>query len=273
MTGRHPDPYDMVAYARGHLHSGAADELLEHCESCSECGNQLAAVLLLRQSRGGRAGISGRRWIAAAAAAVLAIGLGVGGYWVSRVPTPADGIDPSRPSATMTVPEGRAEDSGGASGFSDLVTPELPDWALGSHELALSYYRAVPADSGDHSTIPVLREALAAIKEARYPRAVEMLSACCGEGRFDKWGTMLLGMALYAQDEDRERAASVFEEVAERDPDEEGQNARWFLANVRLLQGRPESALEVLRQIHPDTVAASKARELIPRVEERLRSR
>ncbi|MFW6198875.1 MAG: hypothetical protein ACOC5E_03535 [Acidobacteriota bacterium] len=268
MRGRHPDPTEMVAYARGALDADDAAAVLEHCESCRDCGNQLAAVLLLRQSRESTA--YPRRWIAAAAAAMLVVGLVTGVYWLQGSPGPGEDSLPGAPSIVEAPPG--AEHEAATASYADLASREIPDWYFGTFEIVIERFGAVAADAGGPSLIAIFREAITAMKRGQYGRAVELLEPCCGGGRYHRWGTALLGAALLGEGEDLDRAAAELARVAELRSEGESEVEAWFLANLHLLQERPKPALRLLRDLHRDTRVGRMASALIPRIEERLRA-
>ncbi len=51
LTGVHPPPGKLLAYVRGSLDQEAAARVRRHAARCSTCGDQLATLLLLRETR------------------------------------------------------------------------------------------------------------------------------------------------------------------------------------------------------------------------------
>lgn len=89
--GGHPTATEVAAYIDGHLASGARRRIAEHLTSCDDCFELYTGTLdCLGEIRGklpggnvvqfpSRAAVV-KRWLPAAAAAVLLVALGIGGY-------------------------------------------------------------------------------------------------------------------------------------------------------------------------------------------------
>ena len=114
--GRHIDPLDMVDYARGLLDRARSRDVIDHCNACEECGDQLSVVLLLRraahESRVAEMPRAKRFWVALPAArraALVAASLGVvvaAGFLVTRsqpVAAPPGGADVDLASAERAL--------------------------------------------------------------------------------------------------------------------------------------------------------------------------
>lgn len=98
--GQHVDPLDLVAYARGALHRAPAARVREHCRTCVECGDQLAAVMLLRRRAGVRP-LNRRPSRLAAAAGIAVVALGAGVLWFSGT---SGSVDTAGSVGTIDVP-------------------------------------------------------------------------------------------------------------------------------------------------------------------------
>ena len=123
-VGMHADPLDMVAYVRGCLSNARAVEVREHCFACRDCGDQLAAVMVLRGAAPARASVPwyASRSVAAAAGVVLLIGAAA--WLVGRSPAAGpDAVDGD--SVAAALPEGPSGSPPGAPGFAALTPGDV----------------------------------------------------------------------------------------------------------------------------------------------------
>lgn len=161
----HPDVVELVDYARGVLVAERARRLRDHCTACAECGDQLAALLLLqpsaRHAAPGRAAKFGR---VAAAVGLLAVILA--GWWIvtpgsqpAAPPTPGTGTSHLEGSLaaliwTVDVQMGSTESAaaGGRSPDAAIVESVV---ALRSEDFAAADAAAVQA--GDDGLAALLQ--------------------------------------------------------------------------------------------------------------------
>ncbi len=196
-VGMHTDPLDMVGYVRGSLSQECAAEVREHCFACRECGDQLAAVILLRRAAPlpAPAPWYWSRPVAAAAAVVLLVGAGA---WLatSGAEVPNAGVIDDRAVAT------RSPERAGRAVLADRDYLEVTPTDVGIMSAIAFLLDGVGAPSSavidggaDAGSSLALREGVRALGEARYAEAAGYLEEF--GNRYHPTGTVLLGMALF----------------------------------------------------------------------------
>ncbi len=198
----------LVDYALGRLSRRSAAEVRVHCLRCGACGDQLAAVIALRQHvRGtGDPGVNWRRVGAVAAAVVLAVGITAIGFQGdgsaargagTGVETVLDGSG----SAANPTPTSRAL----ARDLADL------DRRMGLLRIALGTVARV-SDGYDRQT--QLRFALERLSARDLPGMAEALEPFAE--RYDPWGTPLLGIARYLGGDESRETVGYLRQASER---------------------------------------------------------
>lgn len=203
----HVDPIDLIEYARGGLSRPVVRRVREHCLGCAECGDQLAAILLLRERADVRPATPPRRSAAAAAVLVIALGLG----WLAVGGLPDDGPGDARIAEVESSPDGSAP--------AEAVAVEGP-WSP-RHErvfpLAVRIYAgdragAAPATSGALDARSPANDAVRrALAAGRNTLAADLASDPTVDSR-------LAGVAYYLDgriDEARRRLAPIVEPPSE----------------------------------------------------------
>lgn len=247
----HPDPIELIQLARGTLPDERAGELREHCVECGPCGDQLAAVVLLRDDAGGRTGRQMRRW-QVAAAAVLLVGVGLVALFASvelgptgdrTGPGGASAVDALEDAglpelqAAATPEEGSAEAYAGLASEANLVPPVVVDL------FRQRYGEPVSVVSPERTFVEGL-ELLVADRPVAARQALERVRTARPN---DLAVAGFLGIARYL--------AGDFSSATERLLTVSAHGAdpgiafyfRWYLANLYLRQGRVEVAEGLLR--------------------------
>lgn len=234
----HPDVVELVAFARGELDEDRSSALVEHCRTCSRCGDQMAAILLLREGPGRtsrRSRIFGRRSLAAAAAVVIAVALGTLAY--------VGGIGQS---------SGSAAHEAGASATGSAETEELARLATDRPppEIVVKVHFGPPviADSATSGS----KEGLILITRGRYVDAVAVLRKHLDERPGDVAAGAFLGMALYLSGDDSRRAAGLLAEGTRHGETWIRDWSQWYLANLRVRRGELMVARGLLEDLERD---------------------
>ncbi len=250
----HADPVDMVAYVRGSLSKARANDVRKHCFACRDCGDQLAAVMLLRGATPVRA--SGPWYASRSAAAAAALVLLAGAVaWF------AWGGSSARPQELI--------DSGTAAGVSDPSARPLP----GSPEFAMltesdvqiingiaQYERqldglgaATGSDSESANTLSALRAGVDALSAGNYGVAAGYLDRF-GDS-YHPTGTYLLGLALFFEGRRRpdawqalESHLSTLDDPGRVDWRTSDRATAYYLARLHLEAGELDAARQLLRQ-------------------------
>jgi tetratricopeptide (TPR) repeat protein len=257
--GEHPEAQTLVAYSRGTLSRSAAAEVRLHVADCRDCGDQLAALLLLREAAiegdVGRPGAviqpfpvpqevlqrvpAARRWATAAmlAAAVMVVMAGVV-TWRALTPAPP-AITPGPQVPTVSVSATNVERALVAENVNFLA--EI---------LAAGFERAGngPLDDGTR-----VARAAQLVNQGDTARARELLEPFASQ--YDENGTPLLGWLLFV-DGDGDAAYQVLETVAagrdataDPDPDSVANLSYFLLAQLRYAAGMPDGARDALDAI------------------------
>lgn len=102
----HADVLELIDYAGGRLPTERSQQLRRHCTECAECGDRLAAILVLRDAQAAPVArrFAGRAAMALAAAATLAT-LALGLWSLRTVALPAAVPDPAAIDATDSLQE------------------------------------------------------------------------------------------------------------------------------------------------------------------------
>jgi hypothetical protein len=204
---------------------------LRHLEECEECGDRLAAVLLLRRRR---SGLSRPLRFALAAAVLVVV---VAGAWMAAsMPFGEPAEEPLSPERQMLV------DRFAGYASTENVDPRLYDFVL-----RLDYPDIIPVGPDQH--LPRARQAVVDLRDGRYERAVDQLADLAVEyPDFDSIAGWL-GVALHLSGE----IDPVVQELLERgrrsgiDPLE--RMCQWYGAQHLLLVGQPERAVDQLRDL------------------------
>lgn len=253
-VGMHADPLDMVAYVRGSLSDARAAEVRKHCFACRDCGDQLAAVLILRGATPARASAPwyASRLVAAAAGVVLLIGAVAWFASGGVVAGPPGLMDNSSAAAS----DGSASSLHGAGGFAALTAADVEIINMIPPLLENQLKRlevAVEVDSEAANTMSALQAGVGALADGDYGVAAGYL------GRFGvsyhPTGTYLLGLALFFDgrrlpDAQRtlEAHLSTLSDPERVDWGTADRTAAYYLARVHLEAGQLDPALRLLRR-------------------------
>lgn len=277
LSGVHPPVQRLIAYSRGELEQRAAARVRKHATECTDCGDQLAALLLLREHmivgideapvdrrpvRSGRAG--GGSFRAGLAVGVIAVvGFIAGGLW--WLPTYVDaGAD--TPAGAETLP----------AWHDQVLFDGLVEFLDVVFDPALK--RATVGEIGDYERVAA---AVAALGENDLDQAATLLERYTR--RYDRFGSALHAIVLYMRgDPAAGEYLEAYYEVQVRAYEEGAPEGRivpggtvspeaeafYYLATLREEAGDEQGALEVLAWIAPDTQVGTAA----ARASERMRA-
>jgi hypothetical protein len=244
MSTDHVEVMRLLDYARGRLGRRSAHSVREHCMGCEDCGDQLAAALLLRESTAGaeaaRPAAASRRYPAAAAAAAAVLLAGAA-FWSQ------DGLV-RRAGSIVDAPRGDAI-APGAEGprlpasVEPVLTPMI--WGL---ELHVGDVRTVSAGSRSLD----LRDALVALRAGDAALVTERLAAY--ELGADPAVDIVVGTAQLLRGNASaaaERLSNALVGVRLTDPNTraEFRGAAVFLAEAFAQQGDIAAALATLERV------------------------
>lgn len=245
----HVDPVTIVDYVRGRLSGSRSAAVREHCHECADCGDQLAAVMLLRQGMERR---PSKRWPQIAAVAVLVLAVGIGLALTLRGPAATqDGLLPAAAAPERTPAAVRSRASGVVSLPEPLADPQFQ--AFAGRSLAFVTEAEVgadlPAAAGDPAA--ALLRARAVLAEGDFAAAAAALAPFAE--RDHTVGTPLLGISLYLAGHAAEAAPVLVAGHALLLGLPPGARERTVLSATRYLlawslleRGRPDQAGQVL---------------------------
>ncbi len=251
----HADPLDMVDYVRGSLSQDRADEVREHCFACRDCGDQLAAVILLRRAapRQNQAPWYAHRSVAAAAAAVLLVGAAV---WFVGFGTERSVAGSTDNHAAVAASPGAAPPPELAGRDYLEVTPSDAR-ILGAIAFMLEAVhepgRVVTGSGAEADRSIALLAGVGALGDARYGEAGSHLAEFASVYHPD--GTLLLGLALFFEGRRMPAARQALEAHVSRlqDSDSEwgtaGRAAAYYLARLQVQAGEYAAARTLLARI------------------------
>jgi len=212
--GGHPQLKELSGYVDGALSGDEARSVVEHCHECSECGDRLGTMMLLRSqvakatlvpriSRGARV---------AALVVTLAVGL-VGGAFLARALAP----NPWEEHATVeTVPRW----------YHDFLYGSRT--AIGPSDIALA-------------------QGLDLLVRGRFEQAIAELEPLAQQSSRQPEASAYLGIALYLTGHVSSRTVDLLE--AGTSSGRAGRIADWYLANVLLIRGDVHAARRRLQAL------------------------
>ena len=210
----HPDVTVLVEFALGGLRAEASARVRQHCDTCDDCADQLAAALLLRGGAIRRRATRQRRALVVAASIVLAAGAAAfAALW---------GPGLANLATSETIP-------------ADLVA-----WLRGS--------AAPVAAGGNAGRCGLGVEALGAM---RLDDAVGALEECVARDPGISNAHVALGIALYLHG-DAARAIEYLEPAYRSEGDVLYDVAFWYLANAYLVAGRVDDAIDLVEEVRED---------------------
>ncbi len=201
MMSFHVDSVDLVGYVRGRLGSRQAARVRVHCVECVDCGDQLAAVMLLRSGLGSSAPVSSVRWgpvLAVAAGVFLAVGAGVFA-WRSPTLAPGTAVSAAPPPIPTVVLESPGETAAAAAERRLGVLAQL----IARHDRT----RVAPTASRPADLGGILGEASQIYARGDLDQLVTFLQQF--DYQYDSAATPLKALALLATGGDAEPAMSA----------------------------------------------------------------
>lgn len=260
----HPEVNELIGYVRGELSQRGAASVRMHAAECMDCGDQLAALILLREERlytGGTAAPQAtvtrfpvpatvrvrRRWPASAAAALLIPALAWFG-WSARVAEHQPLVEQGRPPSI---------------GF-DTVAGDVDRVMAVVDGLGMRFNDAAQVAADGAVTDDVLiAVALRAMSSGDLTAARTLLEPF-GE-RWERAGTALFGYVLFLLEDPA--AYQVLEMYAADHPTQAWEAeaetpedlAFFFVARLRYATGDQAGAREAVGWIHPRTETGTAA--------------
>ncbi len=268
----HPDVDALIGYVRGELSQLQAGNIRAHAVTCVDCGDQLAALIVLREDSLSREreeeqatvkrfpgpvavpatvpAPSSHRKIAVAVAASLVVLLGGWGWWMQaggpRQPQAAgpqtqsaEGVRPLQPTAFERTPEDVRLVMGTAEFLTMVRSPATSS--------------ATSEGPTDEMLVALGLQALVARDMVEARRLLEPF-----EARWEPVGTAIVGSLMFLQaDPDAYQVLEMYAADHEKRswPADAGgpeATAFFFLARLRHVVGDEQGALEALGWIAPD---------------------
>ncbi len=256
----HADPLDMVTYVRGCLSEERAEEVRKHCFACRDCGDQLAAIILLRGAAPLRSSVPwyARRSIAAAAAAVIVL-VGAAAWVAGRGAAPATRGPIDVEAIVAASPDGASGSPTGVRVFTEITladigiiekVADLGSMIVGAENPATN------VNVGAAEVITALQAGVRALADGEYGDAARALGGFASS--YHPLGTPLLGLALFFDGSDLPAARQALEahvtvlDDLELTDSSNGHAAAYYLARLYLQAGHDHTARELLRRIVPD---------------------
>jgi hypothetical protein len=226
MSGGHYTLDELRAFATGSNQEGA-DALLEHCRACVDCGDSLAAMLLMAESADARRRRErDRRRLLLAAGALIVGALGM----LLR--------------STDLVDAPRTDDL-----LAGLATEQpLPPAAVRIHLGVLS-----PAGTDD--SVARLQAAGAALARGQYDAAIPDLEELHDRDPSSGVVAAYLGIALYLTGDNSSRAEHLLTQGAQDQNRSIATFTQWYLANLLLRSGQTDASVRVLETLAPSPTA------------------
>lgn len=248
----HPTIEELVSYPLGELTAERSRQVWQHCSGCSECGNELAAVILVRSaaitdeaaerpraesSRAGRSLEESPRedrpretwkYLAIAASIVVVIGIGWASLRLLRGPSDEQLAGTGAPAAPA-APE-----------YAALATRET----LPQTHLDFRFGLATPAASTHRGRV---RDGVHAIVDGRYDEAESSLRALMLESPSEE-AAVYLGIAMYLRGDLSDEAAKLLS-AADPARGSLGRAGHWYLANLFVARGEIDAARPILERL------------------------
>ncbi len=250
----HADPLDMVTYVRGCLSEARAEEVRKHCFACRDCGDQLAAIILLRGAAPVRASVPwyASRWVAAAAGVVLLVGASA---WLVGLGVGAGPRGVVDNGDVVASPDRSIDSLPGAGGFAALTAADVEIINLIALVEGQLSGLEVPAAAGSEAadTLSSVQAGVGALAGGDYGKAAGYLDRF-GDS-YHPAGTYLLGLALFFEGSRLPDARQALEthlsalgDPGRTDWDSAGRTTAYYLARLHLEAGRSGAARQLLRQ-------------------------
>lgn len=205
--GGHPDLKALTAYIDGALSGDEARAVVNHCGECSECGDRLGTMMLLRSgaAKAALAPLVPRGVRVAALVMTLVVGL-VGGVFLARALAP----NPWAEHATADT---------------------VPRWF---HDFLYGYRDGVGA------TDAALAEGLDLLVRGEFQQAIDVLEPLIQDARRAPEASAYLGIARYLTGDVSRSTVALLEQGTSSS--RAGRIADWYLANALLARGNVERA-------------------------------
>lgn len=237
---QHPTTEALLAYPMGELEPETARSVFEHCNSCPECGAELAMIITLRATVVASERPDARTWpwlaVAASVLLLIAIGVAVANLGVGFLPmrpwTSTVGDEPPGPGPGAEVAPRQAD-------YASLATRET----LPQAHVDFRYGLATPAAANQR----LIRQGVQAIVDERFDDAERILRRLHEERPSDAEISVHLGVAMYLQGD----LSDVTETLLRDAPPTAslGRTGHWYLGNLLLARGDVQRARSVLESL------------------------
>ena len=177
---QHPTTEALLAYPMGELERETARSVFEHCNSCPECGAELAMIIRLRSTVVGSERRYGRTWSWLAIAASLVVLIAAGAFFANLVGHRFRPVNDASSGAASAEPA-----------LASLATQETIPRGF----FELRFGGLVPVDTGER----LLQQGLEALVEERFEEADQVLSRRLASSPRDIEASTYLGIARYLQ--------------------------------------------------------------------------
>ncbi len=263
---RHFTAMEMADYARGLIAGSEGESLLQHCKECAQCGDQLAAILVLRRAKAAghpllstrqRSRVSRKRWLAAAAG-VVGIGVLAVGAQVLR-----PGVEPDASTARSALPPPSAEEPAGVAALA-TTEPLSP--------LTIKIHTDGPISAGGAGSpdwLPRMNAAGSKIVNHDYGGAVADLEGLYAEDPTSQLAAAYLGIARYLYGDNSSEVGALLARGATGNSESIARFAQWYLANYVLRSEQDmDSAREILNELATNSDwPGRRAQTLLERIE------
>lgn len=227
----HPEIEELMGYPLGELTVERSRQVWQHCSGCADCGNELAAIILLHSSAIGEepAERPGRDWkyLAIAASIIVVVGLVFLFSQMPRDPVDTPEVGAGAP-GTSALPE-----------FAALATRET----LPQSHVDFRFGGAVRAGADQGQ----VRDAVQAIVDERFEQAAQSLEGLHRAIPSDPEVSVHLGVARYFLGDLSAETEALLRSA--RPVGSLGRTGHWYLGNLLLARGDVTEARAVLETL------------------------
>lgn len=227
----HPGIEELMAYPLGELTVERSRQVWQHCSGCAECGNELAAIILVRSAAVTDEPAERPAWnwkyLVIAASIIVVVGLG---FLFSR--TLRDPADTEAP--RLNVPATSAQSEYAALATRETLPQSHVDFRFGTAVLAGTNQGRV-------------RDAVQAIVDERFEQAEQALEVLLRANPSDREVSVHLGVARYFRGDLSGGTETLLR--SERPVGSLGRTGYWYLGNLLLARGEIADARLVLESL------------------------
>jgi hypothetical protein len=212
----------------GELEPETARSVFEHCNSCPECGAELAMIITLRSTVVGSERRYGRTWSSLAIAASLVVLIAAGAFFANLI---GPGL--------RTVNDASSGPAAAESALASLATQET----LPRGFFELRFGGLVPVDTSER----LLQQGLEALVEERFEEADQVLSRRLASSPRDIEASTYLGIARYLQGDLSDETLALLTRSGQSP--QMNRIGSWYVGNVLLARGEVAAATLVFESL------------------------